>query len=121
MLAIDLTLDITEPYDMVLAMGHISISESKPLFAEARNIRIQHVVVTHATTMSYWTSMTVEDVKEVAEMVTFIEQRLYVVMPTTHSMNPKVPAKTALDIGPEKCSAHVEAIRMESPPYCAQD
>ncbi len=51
--------------------------------------------------MSYWTSMTVEDVKEVAEMVTFIEQWLYVVMPTTHSMNPKVPAKTALDIGPE--------------------
>ena len=106
---------------MVLAMRHISISESKPLFAEARNIRIQHVVVTHATTMSYWTSMTVEDVKEVAEMVEFIEQWLYVVMPTTHRMNPKDPAKTTLDIGPEKCSLPVEAMRMESPPYCVQD
>ena len=65
MLAIDLILNIIEPHDMVLAMGHISISESKPLFAEARNIGIQHVVVRHATTMSYWTSITVEDVKEV--------------------------------------------------------
>ena len=121
MLAIDLILDIIEPYDMVLAMGHISISESKPLVAEARNIGIQHVVVTHATTMSYWTSMTVEDVKEVAEMVAFIEQWLYVVMPTTHRRNPKDLAKTTLDIGPKKCSGPVEAMRMESPPYCAQD
>ena len=45
MLAIDLILDIIEPYDMVLAMGHISISESKPLVTEARNIGIQHVVL----------------------------------------------------------------------------
>ena len=45
--------------------------------------------------------MTVEDVKEVAEMVEFIEQWLYVVMPTTHRMNPKDPAKTPLDIGPD--------------------
>ena len=101
MIAIDLILDIIEPYDMVLAMGHISISESKPLVAEARNIGIQHVVVTGAATMCYWTSMTVEDVKEVAEMVEFIEQWLYVVMPTTHRMNPKDPAKTTLDIRPD--------------------
>ena len=74
MLAIDFILDIIEHYDMVLAMGHISISESKPLVPEARNIGIQHVVVRHATTMSYWTSMTLEDVKEVAAMVAFIEQ-----------------------------------------------
>ena len=121
MLAIDLILDIIEPYDMVLAMGHISISESKPLVTEARNIGIQHVGVTHATTMSYWTSMTVEDVKEVAEMVAFIEQWLYVVMPTTHRMNPKDHAKTTLDIGPEKCSVPVEAMHMESPLYYVQD
>ena len=43
--------------------------------------------------------MTVEDVKEVAEMVEFIEQWLYVVMPTTHRMNPKDPPKTTLEIG----------------------
>ena len=59
--------------------------------------------------------------KEVAEMVAFIEQWLYVVMPTTHRMNPKDLAKTTLDIGPKKCSVPVEAMRMESPPYCAQD
>ena len=121
MLAIDLILDIIEPYDMVLAMGHISISESKRLVSEARNIGIQHVVLRHATSMSYWTSMTLDDVKEVAEMVAFIDQWLYVVMPTTHRMNPKDPAKTTLDIGPEKCSVPVEAVRIESPPYCAQD
>ncbi|MCH2672078.1 MAG: hypothetical protein MK011_07380 [Dehalococcoidia bacterium] len=54
-------------------------------------------------------------------MVAFIDQWLYVVMPTTHRMNPKDPAKTTLDIGPEKCSVPVEAMRMESPPYCVQD
>ena len=33
--------------------------------------------------------MTLEDVKEVAEMVAFIDQWPYVVMPTNNPMNPK--------------------------------
>ena len=99
MLAIDLILDIIELHDMVLAMGHISISESKPLVTEARNIGIQHVVLKHATTMCYWTSMTVEDVKEAAEMVAFIEHCRCILTPITHRINPNDLAKTTLEIG----------------------
>ena len=88
---------------MVLATGHIPTAESKALVAEARNIGIQRVVVTHGTTMSFWTGMTVEDMKELAGMGAYIEHCLHVVMPTTHRMDPKDLAKTILDIGPEKC------------------
>jgi len=90
-------------HDMVLATGHISTAESMALVAEARNMDIQRVVVTHGTTMAFWTGMTVEDMKALAGMGAYIEHCLHVVMPTTHRLDPKDLAKTILAIGPEKC------------------
>ena len=96
-------LELIKSHDMVLATGHISTAESIALVAEARNIGIQRVVVTHGTTMSFWTGMTVEDMKELAGMGAFIEHCLHVMMPTTHRMDPKELAKTISAIGPERC------------------
>lgn len=96
-------LETIKSHDMVLATGHISTAESMALVAEARNMGIQRVVVTHATTMSFWTGMTVEDMKELAGMGAYIEHCLHVVMPTTHRLDPKDLAKTISAIGPEKC------------------
>ena len=88
---------------MVLATGHISTAESMALVAEARNMGIQRVVVTHGTTMAYWTGMPIEDMKTLAGMGAFIEHCLHVVMPTTHRMDPKDLSQAILAIGPEKC------------------
>ena len=96
-------LEVIKSHDMVLATGHISTAESKALVSEARNMGIERVVVTHGTTMSFWTGMTVEDMKELAGMGAYIEHCLHVVMPTTHRLDPKDPAKTIKEIGPEKC------------------
>ena len=96
-------LEMIKSHDMVLATGHISTAESMALVAEARNMGIHRVVVTHGTTMSFWTGMTLEDMKELAAMGAFIEHCMHVVMPTTHRMDPKDLAKTISAIGPEKC------------------
>ena len=96
-------LELIKSHDMVLATGHISTAESMALVAEARNMAIQRIVVTHGTTMSYMTGMTVEDMKTLARMGAFIEHCLHVVMPTTYRMDPKELAKTIIAIGPEKC------------------
>ena len=96
-------LELIKSHDMVLATGHISTAESMALVSEARNMGIQRVVVTHGTTMAYWTGMTVEDMKTLAGMGAFIEHCLHVVMPTTHRMDPKDLAKAIIAIGPENC------------------
>jgi hypothetical protein len=96
-------LALIKSHDMVLATGHISTAESLALVAEARNVGIQRVVVTHGTTMSYMTGMTLEDMKTLAGMGAFIEHCLHVVMPTTHRMDPKDLAQVILAIGAEKC------------------
>ena len=96
-------LELIKSHDMVLATGHISTAESMALVAEARNMGIQRVVVTHGTTMAFWTGMTVEDMKALAGMGAFIEHCLHVVMPTTHRLDPKELAQTISAIGPEKC------------------
>ena len=96
-------LEVVKAHDMVLATGHISTAESMALVQEAKSMGIQRTVVTHATTMSYWTGMTVEDMKALAGMGAFIEHCLHVMMPTTYRMDPKDLAKAISAIGPDKC------------------
>ena len=96
-------LEVVKAHDMVLATGHISTAESMALVQEARSMGIQRTVVTHATTMSYWTGMTVEDMKALAGMGAFIEHCLHVMMPTTYRMDPKDLVKAISAIGPGKC------------------
>ena len=96
-------LEVIKAHDMVLATGHISTAESLALVEEAKNMGIGRVVVTHATTMSFCTGMTVEDMKALAGMGAYIEHCLHVVMPTTYRMDPKDLVEAISAIGPEKC------------------
>ena len=96
-------LEVIKSHDMVLATGHISTQESMALVSEARGMGIERVVVTHGTTMSFWTGMTVEDMKQLASMGAYIEHCLHVMMPLTHRLPPKELAKTIMSIGPESC------------------
>ena len=96
-------LELVKAHDMVLATGHISTEESLALVAEARNLVINRVVVTHATTMAFWNGMTVEDMKALASMGAYIEHCLHVMMPLTNRMPPKELAETMSAIGLENC------------------
>ena len=96
-------LEVIKSYDMVLATGHISTQESMALVSEARSLGIERVVVTHATTMSFWTGMTLEDMKTLASMGAYIEHCLHVMMPLTYRLPPKELVETIMSIGPESC------------------
>ena len=96
-------LETIKQHDMVLATGHISTEESMVLVDEARNMGIHHIVVTHASTMSFSTGMTVEDMKVLAEKGAFIEHCIHVMMPLTLRLSPSELADMLQAIGPEHC------------------
>ena len=96
-------LESIKAHDMVLATGHISTAESMALVEEARNMAIQRVVVTHGTTMSFWTGMTIEDMKTLASMGAYIEHCLHVMMPLTYRLTPSEMVDTITAIGMENC------------------
>ena len=96
-------LELVKAHDMVLATGHISTQESLVLVAEARNLGINRVVVTHGTTMAFWTGMTLEDMKTLAGMGAYIEHCLHVMMPLTYRLTPRELVDTITAIGTEHC------------------
>ena len=96
-------LESIKAHDMVLATGHLPTDESMALVSEARNMAIERVVVTHATTMSFWTGMTLEDMKTLASMGAYIEHCLHVMMPLTYRMMPRDLVDTITAIGMERC------------------
>ena len=96
-------LEVIRSHDMVLATGHLSTAESVELVRQARDMNISRIVVTHGTTMSYWTGMTVEDMKTLANMGAFIEHCIHVMMPTTYRMDPRELAQAITTIGSENC------------------
>ena len=96
-------LESIKAHDMVLATGHLSTEESMALVAEARNMAIGRIVVTHATTMSFRTGMTLEDMKTLASMGAYIEHCLHVMMPLTYRMMPRDLVDTITAIGMERC------------------
>lgn len=96
-------LELVKAHDMVLATGHISTQESMVLVAEARNLGINRVVVTHGTTMAFWTGMTLEDMKTLAGMGAYIEHCLHVMMPLTYRLTPRELVEAITAIGTEHC------------------
>ena len=96
-------LELIKHHDMVLATGHLSTEESMTLVSEARDLGIGRIVVTHATTMSFWTGMTLEDMKTLAAMGAYIEHSLHVMMPLTYRLTPRELVETITAIGTENC------------------
>ncbi len=96
-------LEVIRSHDMVLATGHLSTAESMELVRQARDMNIGRIVVTRGTTMSYRTGMTVEDMRDLAGMGSFIEHCIHVMMPTTYRMDPRELAQAITTIGAEKC------------------
>ena len=96
-------LETIKQHDLVLATGHLSPKESLVLVEEARNLGINRIVVTHASTMSFWTDMTVDDMKTLAGMGAFIEHCVQVMMPMTSRMPPSDLMDMIRAIGAEHC------------------
>ena len=96
-------LETIKRHDMVLATGHISTEESMVLVDEANNLGIHRVVITHASTMSILTGMTLEDMKVFGDKGAFMEHCVQVMMPLSHRMAPSELAEMLRAIGPDHC------------------
>lgn len=66
-------LELVKQYDMVLATGHVSTQETMLLVDEACNMGINRIVVTHGTSLTKLTGLSVEDMKTLAQKGAFIE------------------------------------------------
>jgi len=96
-------LETIKQHDMVLATGHISTQESMVLVEEAKNLDIHHIVVTHASSMSVRTGITVEDMKALADKGAFIEHCVHAMMPLTFKLSPRELMEMVRTIGVERC------------------
>jgi hypothetical protein len=96
-------LELIKSHDMVLATGHISTRECMVLVSEAREMGINRVVVTHGTTSAFWTGMTAEDMRTLAQMGAFVEHCLQVMMPLTYRVTPQELVEAIRTIGTEHC------------------
>ena len=96
-------LEVVKTYDMVLATGHVSTRECMALVSEAKNLGVNRVVVTHGTTSAFWTGMTPEDMKTMADMGAYVEHCLHVMMPMTYRMPPQDLVEVIRTIGTENC------------------
>ncbi|MCS7206812.1 MAG: amidohydrolase [Dehalococcoidia bacterium] len=96
-------LEITRHYDMVLATGHIGVDETFALVEEARRVGIGRIVITHASSMTPRTGLTVEHQKRLAQMGAYIEHCVHAMMPTTLRIPPSEIAQQIRAVGEEHC------------------
>ena len=108
-------LELVKRYDMVLCTGHIAPKESLALVDEARNIGINRIVGTHASTINRWMGMTVEDMKAMVKKGAFIEHCVHVMMPLTERMPPKELIEMMRAVGAENCILSTDFGQVYSP------
>ena len=93
----DEILDIIKSYRMVLATGHISVSEAFALVDEARRKGVPKILITHA--LSYFS---LEEQQRMAEMGAFIEHCLVALMPDKR-LDPMTMVEAIKAVGAERC------------------
>ncbi|GBD10634.1 hypothetical protein HRbin23_00279 [bacterium HR23] len=96
-------LEVIRQYDLVLATGHIGVQETYTLVQKAREMGISRIVITHASSMTPRTGLTVEDQKRLAHMGAFIEHCVHAMMPTTLRIPPQEIARQIHEVGEEHC------------------
>ncbi len=95
-------LDIIKSYRMVLATGHVSVSETFALVEEATKRGISKIIVTHAL----WPGLkafTLEEQQQLAEKGAFIEHCFYHILPIPHKLDPMKIVEAVRAVGAEHC------------------
>jgi hypothetical protein len=100
---VEQVLEVVRAYGMVLATGHLGVAETYALVGRAREMGITRVVITHASSMTPRTGLTLEDQKRLAQMGAFIEHCVHAMMPTTLRIPPQEIARQIHAVGEEHC------------------
>lgn len=101
---IDPILEIVKKHDMVLASGHISPDEIFALVEVAQKISIEKIVITHPSDAEFMEkTLSVEELRRLARMGTFIEQTIVTLLPTEFRHDPHERVEMIKAIGAEHC------------------
>lgn len=101
---IDPILEIVKKHDMVLASGHISPDEIFALVEAAQKISIEKIVITHPSDAEFMEkTLSVEELRRLARMGTFIEQTIVTLLPTEFRHDPHERVEMIKAIGAEHC------------------
>lgn len=97
-------LDVIRKNDIVLASGHMSPVEIFALVEAARKKGIEKIVITHPSDGEFMEkTLTVAELKQLAEMGAFIEQTTVTLLPTEFCHSPKERVEMIRAIGVEHC------------------
>ncbi len=99
--------------DIILATGHLSVSESKVLIRAAREQGIKRIIFTHALTGMV--GATIEDQEEIAAMGAFIEHCFVATMPMHQQLSPTKIVESIKAIGAERCIISSDAVFVWNP------
>jgi len=109
-------LSLIQKHDMVLATGHISPPEIFALVKEARQIGIKKIVVTHPTDKEFMEKvLTLEEMKQLAQVGAFMEFTIIGILPNEFCHNPAERAHIIKAIGPEHCILSTDLGQPQNP------
>jgi len=103
-------------YDMTLATGHISTQEIFALLDEAQSIRVQRIIITHPSSISFGCNASVEDQKKMVRPGVFIEHCFGSTMPASDRIDPQKIADAMRAVGPENCIMSTDFGQIFNPP-----
>jgi hypothetical protein len=110
-------LSIIKEYNMVLASGHISPSETFALVNEALAKGISKIIITHPLVVEISEKkFTLEDLCRLGEMGTFIEHTFVGFLPNELRHDPQYLVKAIREIGAEHCIISTDLGQYGNPP-----
>ncbi|MFC1862228.1 DUF6282 family protein [Chloroflexota bacterium] len=96
-------LDIVKKYQMVLATGHVSVSESFALVDEARRKGLSKIVITHPLHKELGAYLSLEEQQRMADKGAFIEHCFSTTMPLSIKLDPMKIVEAVRAVGAEHC------------------
>lgn len=96
-------LDIVKSYQMVLATGHLSVSEAFALVDEARSKGVSKMVITHPLSERLGAYLSLEEQSQMAEKGAFVEHCFNLTMPLAGRLNPMRIVEAVRAVGAEHC------------------
>jgi len=109
-------LDLAKQHDMVVASGHVSVSEIDALFTAARDIGVQKLLITHALETLAGPTLTIGDLERFVRAGAVIEFSYLTCGGALATEPPAAIAAAIRDVGAEHCILSTDYGQKRNPP-----
>jgi hypothetical protein len=96
-------LDIVKSYNMVLATGHLSVTEAFALVDAAKKKQIEKIVITHPLVEFLGATLTLDEQRRMADNGAFIEHCFCMTMPIWGGKSFKTIVEAVKAVGAKRC------------------